>query len=305
MDKADRSDTRKYPDIILAGAPKCGTTSVFDYLEGHPEICASSVKETYFLMDKGYPLTGDYNIHEHGLKGYQHYFSHCRDEPGKLRLEATPDYLYQMTAVKEIPNWPEKPKVFFVLRRPEDRVYSLFKFAQNNISRIGTDMDFVQFLSHIEQGEFKKTNKIILANAIEHSRYINHLRYWREAIGAENIGLFLFEDLVREPSVFMKQVSEYLGIDPGYFDDFDFTVSNQTYSIKSQRLFFVKNIISKILPKGRYRSLLSKFYQQLNIGKAKKKSTDDIKEIARLHNIFVEYNTMLRDEFHLDLSSWD
>ena len=123
MDKIDEDATANNPNIILAGAPKCGTTSVFDYLNGHPEICASSVKETYYLMDEDYSLAGEYNIHEHGLKGYEHYFSHCRSAAGKLRLEATPDYLYQMTPLKEIPKWPETPKLFFGLRKPEDRVY--------------------------------------------------------------------------------------------------------------------------------------------------------------------------------------
>lgn len=305
MDKIDRDESKNYPNIILAGSPKCGTTSVFDYLTGHPEICASSVKETYYLMDEGYPLAREYNIREHGLKGYEHYFSHCRNSDGKLRLEATPDYLYQMTPINEIPKWPEQPRLLFVLRRPENRVYSLFKFAQNNISKIEKDMSFSQFINYIHQEEFQNTRKMILANAIEHSKYIIYLRRWREIFGSENIGVFLFEDLVCEPTVFMRKVSRFLGIDPQYFDDFDFGVSNRTYSVRAQWLHLAKKNISNIVPKGRYRSLLAQFYQYLNIAKPEMKTQDDINEFARLHDIFAEYNTMLHDEFDLDLSSWD
>ena len=44
------------PNVAMVGVPKCGTTSVFSYLADHPEVCQSSEKETYFLMDKGHPL---------------------------------------------------------------------------------------------------------------------------------------------------------------------------------------------------------------------------------------------------------
>ncbi|MCP5333794.1 MAG: hypothetical protein H7A13_10650, partial [Pseudomonadales bacterium] len=44
------------PNLIIAGAPKCGTTSLFDYLVQHPQVGGSSVKETCYVMDRGYPL---------------------------------------------------------------------------------------------------------------------------------------------------------------------------------------------------------------------------------------------------------
>lgn len=44
------------PSLIIAGAPKCGTTSLFDYLIRHPDIGGSSVKETHYFMDCNYPL---------------------------------------------------------------------------------------------------------------------------------------------------------------------------------------------------------------------------------------------------------
>ena len=63
------------PNTIVAGAPKCGTTSVFRYLADHPEVCASNVKETRFLIDPGYPLfDAAANFSIHGLGGYERFF---------------------------------------------------------------------------------------------------------------------------------------------------------------------------------------------------------------------------------------
>ena len=43
--------TRK-PDLFIVGAPKCGTTSLYEYLKGHPEVFMSPAKEPrYFAPD--------------------------------------------------------------------------------------------------------------------------------------------------------------------------------------------------------------------------------------------------------------
>jgi len=42
-------------NLALVGFPKCDTTSLFFYLEDHPEVCSSIGKENYFLIDKGHP----------------------------------------------------------------------------------------------------------------------------------------------------------------------------------------------------------------------------------------------------------
>ncbi len=63
------------PNVVIVGAPKCGTSSVFAWLADHTEVGSSHVKETFYLMDKGNPLLKPHsNFHEHGLEGYKAYF---------------------------------------------------------------------------------------------------------------------------------------------------------------------------------------------------------------------------------------
>ena len=40
------------PNVIIAGAPKCGTSSLYFWLSAHPEVKASMVKETFFFADE-------------------------------------------------------------------------------------------------------------------------------------------------------------------------------------------------------------------------------------------------------------
>jgi len=41
----------KKPDFIVVGAAKCGTTSLFHYLNQHPNIFIPSVKEGRFFLN--------------------------------------------------------------------------------------------------------------------------------------------------------------------------------------------------------------------------------------------------------------
>ena len=59
------------PNVIIAGAPKCGTSSLYFWLSAHPEVKASMVKNDVVIIDvgitrvedsskeKGYVIKGD------------------------------------------------------------------------------------------------------------------------------------------------------------------------------------------------------------------------------------------------------
>ena len=41
-----------FPNLLIVGAAKSGTTSLFNYLSQHPDIFMSSNKEPHFLINK-------------------------------------------------------------------------------------------------------------------------------------------------------------------------------------------------------------------------------------------------------------
>ena len=58
------------PNVIIAGAPKCGTSSLYFWLSAHPEVKASMVKETFFFADEVNRFNKNANIIEHSLADY-------------------------------------------------------------------------------------------------------------------------------------------------------------------------------------------------------------------------------------------
>ncbi len=75
------------PNLLIAGVPKGGTSSLFRYLAQHPDICPASVKEIAFfnpLRREGGTLPS--------LDTYRKHFAHCEGE--EYAMEATPSYCY-------------------------------------------------------------------------------------------------------------------------------------------------------------------------------------------------------------------
>src|ERR1700744_256409 len=42
----------KLPNFFIVGAPKAGTTSLFNYLDQHPQVYMSSIKEPNFFSEE-------------------------------------------------------------------------------------------------------------------------------------------------------------------------------------------------------------------------------------------------------------
>lgn len=90
-------DSNKY--LIIGGSTKCGTTSVFSHFEFHPDICPCIMKESRFFWNNDYLLEAASRDHTR-YSAFSDLFQNCENK--KLRLEATPDYLYSSATAYKI-----------------------------------------------------------------------------------------------------------------------------------------------------------------------------------------------------------
>ena len=171
------------PNVIIAGAPKCGTSSLYFWLSAHPEVKASMVKETFFFADEVNRFNKNANIIEHPLQAYSSYFNSKKSDQNKVRLEATAPYIYFENALEHIPKLPSKPKVIFVLREPSARLYSQYRFERFRTKRIQMTWE-----------EYSKNDKLIL-----HGDYEYYLKKWVKSLGKDRIYVCTFEYLVSDP----------------------------------------------------------------------------------------------------------
>jgi hypothetical protein len=117
----------KKPNFFIIGAPKCGTTSMHEWLAQHPNIFMSKFKEPHYFSED--------LVHKriHNLKVYEQLFQ----EASATHLcvgESSTNYLYSSHAVKNILSYQPTAKFIVMIRNPIEMVYSLHqqeKYTRN------------------------------------------------------------------------------------------------------------------------------------------------------------------------------
>lgn len=108
----------KHPNFFIIGAPKCGTTSLANWLGGHPQIFMSVPKEIYYFDT-------DQKIGEiKSLEQHLHIFKNAKNEHLSVG-EASVTYLSSHVAAKNILNFNPDAKFIVMLRNPVEMVQSL------------------------------------------------------------------------------------------------------------------------------------------------------------------------------------
>src|SRR4026209_2680855 len=132
--------------LIVAGTSRAGSTAVFKYLASHPQICASSAKETRFFLDADYPLPSKIRYHRNELSSYLSLFdSKDCEYNDHWRFEATPDYLYSHGTPQRIQEAVSNVRFIFLLREPVSRLLSYYQFGRA-MNEIPLSMTFDQYI---------------------------------------------------------------------------------------------------------------------------------------------------------------
>lgn len=293
----------RLPDLIIAGAPKSGTSSVFRWLADHPDVVGSTEKETYFFVDPG---THMYDPLHHftsgGPSGFTAFFP-PEAQRAKIVIESTPSYLYQDLALREIPRLPSKPHVVFLLREPVSQIKSLYTYFRENWNWIPADMSFPAFVEASRAGTHDFKGNELARHAVRNGAYVDFLLRWREACGSERVHVFLFDEFVADERGFMRRLAVRFGIDPSFYDDYAFPRENETYAVRLRPLQDFNVFVRKYLPKGRAYEAVRWVYRALNTRKPQAEPADPSTD-SWLRDYYAEPNARLAAAFGLDLSGW-
>lgn len=301
----------RLPNVILAGVPKCGTSSLFSWLVAHPEVCGSSPKETFYFMDANNPLLNSTaNYHHYGLDRYASFFQDCSPQ-AKILLEATTHYIYQETALDFFAACQPQPYIVFVLRKPSEQIFSSFSYTQNNLARLEKDISFGQFADLLLQGKVEqledrchsKQSFFVLKNQLLYGRYYDFIARWVERFPPDRLRILLFEQMKTDPRATLRCLARDLGIDPDFYNRFDFQKKNKTVAIKNSFIHRKLLKVAPYLPAGAFKAALKSFYFSMQLKNSSAPSPDP-KSLRRLDDYFVPYNRQLAQVFDLNLDCW-
>ncbi len=221
-------NTSTLPDFFIVGAAKSGTTTLYRWLDQHPEVYMASFKEPHwFSRVKPNPrqLVSSVTSEEEYRKLF-------KDRRGELAVgEASPSYLWDSEAPYRIKEVVPEAKIIAILRHPVERAHShyLMDVKEGNQNR-----PFVEALIQDYRAQAKGWG--ISHLYVELGFYAEQVRRYLEAFGGKQVRVYLYEDLREDPRGLLESLLDFLEVDPDYAGSIQTDLRFNEYSIPRNRL---------------------------------------------------------------------
>ena len=209
------------PDFIIIGANKAATTSLAHYLNTHPEVHMSRVKEPmFFSTDPAAPKTeaSEANLEKPFFTPtLPEYSSMFENAPPGARLfgEASTAYLANpLIAARAIKKIVPNVKLIAVLRDPAKRAVSAYKMYRGNGMEPRPFREIVDAAADQLTINGAQGGKDYIRNGL----YAQLLGPFLKLFPASQLLILKYDDLVDRGEEFLKKVCHYLEIGPFEFD---------------------------------------------------------------------------------------
>lgn len=192
------------PNLFVVGAPKCGTTSLCDILDSHPDCFCCRPKEPHFFSTTvdDFPPWG-----ERDFESYLMLFE--KGGRRRWRIDGSTWYLRSPQTPIAISEVSPDARVIILLRDPVRRAFSSFAFAFQN-----GWIDDVTFRDAIAREEKEGSKLPWDYQYLESSRYTSQVRRYFEQFGRQRVRVIVSEDFFRDQERVANSLFEWLGCSP-------------------------------------------------------------------------------------------
>jgi len=212
-----RDDLRLFPDFLIVGPQRTGTTWLHRNLQCHPQVFLTSPKEIYFFNSLLNRQNGKFQSDR--LSWYLEHFREpwkrrlkkslrCMHQFGefysvKARGEATASYAAlpdQM--IQEITVLNPEIRVIIMVRNPIDRVWSDFKkWVVRDGGHDGQLTDEKSLLDFVRSDYQMRC-----------AQYMQNIANWTSHTKRGHVFVGFFDDLKTHPTEFLLEVMAFLGV---------------------------------------------------------------------------------------------
>ncbi len=208
------------PNFLIIGAPKSGTSSIYEYLRQHPQVFMSPEKETNFFAFRGgrprFNGPGDqrlkYATCAFTLEAYEALFAGARFETAIG--EASPMYLSHPGAPDEIQKLLPEVKLIAVLRNPADRAFSAYMMRVRD--GLETAGDFAEAIRREPQ---RIRDNWSWGAYVQRGFYYEQLKRYFDRFDRRQIRVYLFEHFARDPLGTMQEIFRFLDVHDRFTPD--------------------------------------------------------------------------------------
>jgi hypothetical protein len=299
----DLGEGRPIPNLFVVGAPKCGTTTLYNYLSAHSAILMSKIKEPAFF-DKDSFFDSNDEARAQEWSKYLALFDRD-DTEKKIRYlgDATPTMVFPKMVSRIRKMCGGDVKIIISMRNPVDRAYSHYWHGYRlGLEKGHPDSELFQEedpASIQDTGRFPKYYVLT-------GRYWMHIDRFVETFGRENVLLLNFDEIIENPDGAMDKVWSFLNLSPVTVQEKRSNPSQAPRFPQIQRFLAtdssVKNVIKKFLPSA-LRQKVASIVTSKNVREFKYPPMSSGLR-TRLENYYEQDNDILAAKYGFDVSGW-
>lgn len=215
--------SRPYPDFLVIGAKRGGTTSLFNYLTQHPGIYG------LFPQVRGKKSTDYYFAdRNHSERWYRSHFHtehirtlHTRRHGYRpLSFEASPYYIWDPRIAPRIASNAPRTKAILLVRDPVNRAWSHYQErVQNGVEPLSFGVALASEEARLE-GELER----MLGDSSYHStawdwyayrargEYLSQIEQWEKSFPADQLLVLLSEELYSDTQATLNRIYTFLAV---------------------------------------------------------------------------------------------
>lgn len=173
----------KYPNLFIAGATKCGTTSLYNYLIEHPQIFGPELKEPNFLAIEYMNKANKSMWMKMAIKDEESYIKLYEMGDGlKYRLDGSALYMSFPGLSEKINEISDESKVIISIRNPVNRLISSYNMRWNKGQ---VDTTFEEFYYKIKTQNLSER---------KFYHYYNGIKSMYDSLGRDRVHVMVFEE---------------------------------------------------------------------------------------------------------------
>ncbi|MCX7551330.1 sulfotransferase family protein [Xanthomarina sp. F2636L] len=297
-------------NLFIVGAAKSGTTSLYNYLSQHPEIFLPRVKEPNFYSNAESDNPADYIIpkkgktcHKRMINDKNVYFSLYEEARNqKILADASPSYLWDKDAAKNIYSDFPNTKIIILLRSPIHRAYSHYLMDLKYGHQL--ENNFKQAILKDQFAEPKVWGKAHMY--LDIGLYYEQVVRYLDVFDKKHVKIIIYEDFIKSTEQYLREIFDFLKIDNSLVNKIDFQKVHNPYVTHRGNISkgFLKyksklKVLKHLFPEF-LKDYLNKEILYKEAEKPKLKPEDQL----FLNNYYKEDIKNLQSLLGIDLSNW-
>lgn len=228
------------PNFFIVGAPKCGTTALYEYLRLHPNVFMPELKEPHFFSTD----LVTYHIVGSGEE-YAGLFAEAGEQHTRIG-EASASYLLSETAIPAIRAYNPAARLIAMFRNPADMVHSFHSQLLYWSEETVPDFETAWRLQE------RRRRGLDLPRTCREPFWLQYERIGRfgtqvqrllATFPAEQVKLILYDDFAASPQTVYRDVLDFLGLPDDHRGEFPRVNEN-----KRAKVTWLSNFIRKPPP---------------------------------------------------------